>query len=86
MEATNGERRRLVVVPTYEYRCKTCDTRFDVKRPMAEASDPAPCPSGHATTVKLLSSFASVGAGTAGDPGPTAPMQGCGGACACHPG
>jgi putative FmdB family regulatory protein len=42
-------------VPTYEYRCKACGSTFDVKRPMSESAEPAPCPQGHDDTVRLLS-------------------------------
>jgi urease accessory protein len=31
-------------LPRYDYECKACETRFDVERPMAEASAPYPCP------------------------------------------
>jgi len=48
-------------MPTYEFRCKTCDTVFDEKRPMSESDAPARCPGGHTDTVKLLSVFASTG-------------------------
>ncbi|MEI7991077.1 MAG: zinc ribbon domain-containing protein [Actinomycetota bacterium] len=74
-------------MPLYEYRCKDCDDTFEVRRSMSESGAPAPCPQGHANTVKLLSAFASVGAspgsyGTAPTPAPR-PMGGCGGGCAC---
>ncbi|WP_117000694.1 FmdB family zinc ribbon protein [Desertimonas flava] len=69
----------------YEYRCRTCDERFEVRRPMAEANDPAPCPRGHTRTVRLLSSFASVSAGAAPAPAMAGGGGGgcCGGACGC---
>ena len=50
----------------YEYRCRTCDTVFDARRPMSESSDPATCPDGHDGAVRLLSVFAAVGASTSG--------------------
>ena len=31
-------------MPRYDYECKGCETRFDVERPMEEASAPCPCP------------------------------------------
>lgn len=46
----------------YDFRCRTCETTFEVERPMAEASEPAVCPDGHGDTVKLMNVFASVGA------------------------
>lgn len=72
-------------MPTYEYRCRTCDARFELQRPMSEASDPAPCPAGHADTVKLLSAFASMVPGAL--PTPVGGGGGgggcCGGGCGC---
>jgi len=65
----------------YEYRCRTCDDLFELRRPMSESDAPAQCPQGHADTVRLLSVFASagVGASSAGE----MPAGGCGPACAC---
>ncbi len=79
-------------MPTYEFRCKTCDTVFAEKRPMSESSAPATCPGGHTETVKLLSMFASTGGrSTSSVSGAdvaaamsSAPARGCGGGCACH--
>jgi len=72
-------------MPLYEYRCRTCDELFELRRPMSESGDPAACPRGHADTVRLLSMFASAGAAIpSGQPSP-APRAGgcCGGACGC---
>ncbi|HEX9258936.1 MAG TPA: zinc ribbon domain-containing protein [Acidimicrobiales bacterium] len=68
----------------YEYRCRTCDEVFEVRRSMSEAPATVPCPQGHADTVKLLSAFASVGAASSGSTGAAAGP--CGGSCACYPG
>ena len=69
----------------YEYRCRVCDTRFEARRPMAEAGDPIECPDGHTDTARLLSVFAAVGASGRGQAAPTvaAPGGGCGAGCAC---
>jgi len=71
----------------YEHRCRTCGEVFEVRRPMSESGDPAPCPGGHADTVRLLSVFASVGRATGpdvtGSPGPAVAGGCCGGACGC---
>ena len=72
-------------MPLYEFRCRTCDETFDVRRPMSQASEPASCPQGHDDAVRLLSVFASVGAtGTGSAPAP-APRTGggCGSGCGC---
>ena len=63
----------------YEYRCRTCDDLFELRRPMSDSDAPAECPQGHADTVRLLSVFASAGAATSAD----VPAGGCGPACAC---
>ena len=68
----------------YEYRCRTCEELFEMRRPMSESDAPAECPQGHVDTVRLLSVFASAGAatGTAGAM-PVGAGGGCGAACAC---
>jgi putative FmdB family regulatory protein len=76
---------RSLAMPLYEFKCRTCDDTFEVRRPMSEASDPATCPQGHDGAVRLLSVFASVGASSNPAPGPAARATGggCGGGCAC---
>ncbi|MFM7535681.1 MAG: FmdB family zinc ribbon protein [Acidimicrobiales bacterium] len=73
-------------MPLYEYRCRTCDTPFELRRSMGESNAPAPCPNGHVDSVRLLSVFASVGASTGGPaaPAPAPSGGGCGAACGCH--
>ncbi|MFD5449298.1 FmdB family zinc ribbon protein [Streptomyces sp. NPDC003470] len=66
-------------MPRYEYRCRSCGDTFELSRPMAESSAPAPCPAGHDDTVKLLSAVA-VG-GSASAPAPRAGGGGGGGCC-----
>ncbi|TXC98917.1 zinc ribbon domain-containing protein [Streptomyces sp. ISID311] len=66
-------------MPRYEYRCRPCDTTFELNRPMAESSAPAVCPHGHEDTVKLLSTVA-VG-GSAAAPAPSPAPRGAGGGC-----
>jgi putative FmdB family regulatory protein len=73
-------------MPLYEFRCRTCDEPFEVRRPMSQANDPATCPAGHADSVRLLSVFASVGAPSGSSPAPTATPRmggGCGAGCGC---
>ena len=72
-------------VPLYEFRCRTCDDTFEVRRPMSESGLPATCPHGHDDAVRLLSVFASVGAAGASSPA-TAPKPtggSCGSGCGC---
>lgn len=73
-------------MPTYEYRCRTCGDGFELRRPMAEADEPAACPSGHADTTRLLSVFAAVTSGGSAPTPAAAPAGPCGGSCACYPG
>ncbi|MBI4884489.1 MAG: zinc ribbon domain-containing protein [Actinobacteria bacterium] len=74
-------------MPLYEFRCRTCDETFELRRPMSSAGDPATCPHGHGNAVRLLSVFANVGA--AGAPAATASVGrpagggGCGAGCGC---
>jgi putative FmdB family regulatory protein len=73
-------------MPTYEYRCRTCDDEFELRRPMADSDAPASCPEGHEDTVRRLSVFAAVGASTTGPASSPAPVTGpCAEACACYP-
>ncbi len=66
-------------MPVYEYRCEVCDARFELRRPLAAAGEPASCPDGHPGARRLLSVFQ-----TAGRTGPPAPLSGgCGSGCAC---
>jgi putative FmdB family regulatory protein len=74
-------------VPIYEYRCRDCDERFELRRAMAEADEPATCPDGHVDAVRLLPVFASVGraSSAASSSAGAAPAGPCGGGCACYP-
>ncbi|ALE72434.1 hypothetical protein Ae168Ps1_2148 [Pseudonocardia sp. Ae168_Ps1] len=74
-------------MPRYEFRCRVCASggvpgTFEVDRPMAAAADPAPCPQGHADTVKLLSTVSLGGrAPGGGAPAPVPAGGGGGGGC-----
>jgi len=70
-------------MPLYEYRCRTCDDLFEMRRPMSESNAPTDCPAGHHDTVRLLSMFAS--AGVASPITSQRPAAGgcCGGGCGC---
>jgi putative FmdB family regulatory protein len=78
-------------MPVYEYRCRTCDTRFDARRSAADADGPAVCPDGHSDSRRLLSAFAaggrSAGPARAGVGGVGGGGGGCcGGSCGCGAG
>ncbi|MFJ9472663.1 FmdB family zinc ribbon protein [Streptomyces caniferus] len=71
-------------MPRYEYRCRPCDSTFELNRPMAESSAPAACPEGHEDTVKLLSTVAVGGSASAPVRAPSGGGGGggcCGGGC-----
>jgi putative FmdB family regulatory protein len=68
-------------MPRYEYRCRACGDTFELNRPMAQASQPASCPSGHDDTVKLLSTVAVTGAAPSAGEAPSAGGGCCGGGC-----
>lgn len=76
----------LSVMARYEYRCRTCDERFELRRAMSDADAPASCSAGHASAVRLLSVFASVGGASEATPvgAVPGPVGGCGTACGCH--
>ncbi|MFY9481480.1 MAG: zinc ribbon domain-containing protein [Ilumatobacteraceae bacterium] len=71
-------------MPTYEFRCKSCDSVFEERRSMSEADLPATCPKGHDNAVRLLSVFASVGGASAPQKATPRPSGGCGSGCGCH--
>lgn len=69
-------------MPRYDFRCRECADTFEVSRPMSESGEPAPCPAGHADTVKLLTTV-SVGGLSSGSRVPARAGGGgcCGGGC-----
>jgi putative FmdB family regulatory protein len=73
-------------MPTYAFKCRECTEEFQLARPMAESAAPASCPSGHADTVKLLTTVAIGGRASGGGGRPAGGGGGggcCGGACGC---
>jgi putative FmdB family regulatory protein len=74
-------------MPTYDVRCRACGATFEVSLAMARADDPAPCPHGHADTVRLLPTVAVTGRAATSRPQPRPPAGGgggcCGGGCGC---
>ncbi|MCK9875627.1 zinc ribbon domain-containing protein [Frankia sp. Ag45/Mut15] len=77
-------------MPAYDYRCRECDTSFEVRRSMTEpAPDGVLCPAGHAQTSRVFSAVA-VGRGASASSSASAaamaaaPSSGgscCGGGC-----
>ena len=56
-------------MPFYDYRCPTCDERFEVRRPIAEAGEPTSCPNGHENAVRFITTWGTGGAIRSGTPG-----------------
>ena len=69
-------------MPAYDYRCRTCDALFEVRRGLSDEPAPAPCPQGHAETSRVFTPVAVGGAAGAGA-AQAAPSGGgcCGGGC-----
>ena len=68
-------------MPLYEYRCRSCDSRFETY--VRARVDPVNCPECRADTIeKLVSSFALTSGGTRGM---SSGSGGCGrGGCGCR--
>jgi putative FmdB family regulatory protein len=65
-------------MPIYEYVCKNCDTKFELRRPMSQSDATADCPSGHSGAERVLSLFAAV---TQNSDGGYATLAGTGHSC-----
>lgn len=72
-----------VAMPTYDYRCRTCDVRFEVRRGVDEPEVPVDCPRGHGSTTRVFTPVAVGGTagGTAAAPAPAGGGGCCGGGC-----
>jgi len=60
-------------MPSYDYRCRTCDASFEVQRSISDVTQPT-CPQGHVESIRVWTPVA-VGGGAA------APAQAGGGGC-----
>jgi putative FmdB family regulatory protein len=73
-------------MPIYEYRCDSCEKKFDVLTRFAERDSAQACPECESTRTRVLvSSFAMAGGGP--EAADLAPREGgggcCGGSCGC---
>jgi putative FmdB family regulatory protein len=66
-----------IPMPRYDYRCRACDARFEVRRSLDEPETAVLCPDGHAQTTRV---FTAVAVGGASAPAPTGGGC-CGGGC-----
>lgn len=62
-------------MPLYEYYCPTCESQFDLLRPMHRADEEASCPACQNEAPRVLSTFASF---SKDSDGATAPLAGAG--------
>lgn len=64
-------------MPRYDYRCRTCDSSFEVTRSLTD-TDAARCPEGHDDCARVFTAVAVAGSAS------SAPAPGggcCGGGC-----
>ena len=55
-------------MPLYDFRCPTCDERFEVRRPISESDQPVSCPQGHEGAVRVITTWGTGGAIRSGTP------------------
>lgn len=60
-------------MPIYEYNCSHCDFKFELLRPLNQATDEASCPHCHNKAERILSTFCSF---TKDESGLTTPVGG----------
>ncbi len=46
-------------MPVYEYQCSQCKHKFDLKRPMSQAHEDAPCPRCQSQAKRVFSTAGS---------------------------
>lgn len=56
-------------MPFYDFRCPTCDERFEVRRPISEADVPVSCPQGHENAKRVITTWGTGGGIRSGTPG-----------------
>lgn len=66
-------------MPRYDYRCRTCDSRFEVRRSLEEPERAVVCPHGHEATSRVFTAVAVGGSGSSAAPQPAGGC--CGGGC-----
>ena len=60
-------------MPLYEYACPSCEVKFELIRPMSQATEASECPSCQHDAERILSNFACF---TVDDSGLSAPLGG----------
>ncbi len=70
-------------MPIYEFTCVSCESIFEILRPISRMNDDAPCPKCDGTTRRELSVFSAYSYNSGGEVSNVAGSGGCGG---CSPG
>ena len=47
-------------MPIYEYVCPKCNIKFELKRPLSESGEDAPCPQCHSSAKRVFSTLSIV--------------------------
>ena len=68
-------------MPRYDYRCRACDSSFEVRRSITEPESAVACPDGHTETSRVFSAVAVGGAAGSAGPAPSGGGGCCGGGC-----
>ena len=55
-------------MPLYDFKCPTCDERFEMRRSFEEYDEPVTCPNGHEGARRVISSWGTAGAIRSGTP------------------
>ena len=55
-------------MPIYDFKCPTCDERFEERRSFAEYDNPATCPNGHEGAKRVITSWGTGGGIRSGTP------------------
>ncbi len=57
-------------MPIYEYVCSNCELKFELLRPLSQATEGASCPRCHSSAKRVLSTFACFSTDESGMPAP----------------
>jgi putative FmdB family regulatory protein len=68
---------------SYDYRCRECDTRFEVRRAISDDALVVACPQGHTDVARIWTAVGVAGRASApaAAPAPRASGGCCGGGC-----
>ncbi len=58
-------------MPFYDFRCPTCDERYEVRRPISESDQPTSCPQGHEGGIRVITTWGTGSAIRSGTPAKT---------------